>query len=68
MWLTVRCPRHGVYGVYVHWKQELGGGGASLEGSRLTHRVPFCRDGAKVPPFCLALCPLLHTIARIGVE
>lgn len=33
------------------------GGGASLEGSRLTHGMPFCRDGAKVPQVCLALCP-----------
>lgn len=59
MRLTIGCPGHGVYGLYVHRQQELGGGGASLEGSRLTHRMPFCRDGAKVPQVCLALSPSL---------
>lgn len=68
MRLTVGCPRHRVYGLYVHWKQELGGGGASLEGSRLTHRGPFCRDGAKVPWVSLALCPFPDTKAWMGVE
>lgn len=47
MWLPVGCPGHGeyglysVYGLYVHWKQELGGGGASLEGSSLTQSALF---------------------------
>lgn len=57
-----------VYGLYVHWKQELGWGGASLEGSRLTHRGPFCRNGVKVLQVSLALCPLPDTKAWVGVE
>lgn len=66
MWLTVQCPRHGVYGLYVHWKQELGGGGVILEGNRLTHKVPFCRDGAKVPWVSLALRHLPDTRVAWG--
>lgn len=57
-----------MYGLYVHQKQELDGGGASLEGSRLAHRRPFCRDGAKALQVCLALCPLPDSKVGHGVE
>lgn len=66
MWLTVQCPGHRVYGLYVHRKQELGGGGANLEGNWLTHKVLFCRDGAKVPRVSLALCHLPDTRVAWG--